>query len=159
MAYVSSVEQKSQNSQPPVSAKKQFERLIRDIRMIAANSRTFTGEMTKDLVNQFEDSSDKQKKWSNIGALIQFSVPLLAAFVAVDKRQDVPFWMEVGNKVGNLGSTWASGPQLDHQVNGQRIGQAQGQLQAFDQRIQSFMQSIDQALQTLRQQEIENARM
>src|SRR3990167_3631335 len=78
--------QKAITTAAPISAKREFENLIRDIRKIVAHSRTFTGDQSQALLTELESTFTSQRNWSYIGSALQLSVPVLATLIAADKR-------------------------------------------------------------------------
>lgn len=152
--------QKATTTAAPISAKREFEYLIRDIRKIVAHSRTFTGDQTQGLLTELESSFKSQKRTSYLGSALQFSIPAVAALIAADKGASVDAIsqiLQLSMKVGDVAQTVTGASAYDYQAKQGVINQALSQSNAFDQRMQSFLQTLDQALQLIRQQEMDQS--
>ncbi len=152
--------QKAITTAAPISAKREFENLIRDIRKIVAHSRTFTGDQSQALLTELESTFTSQRNWSYIGSALQLSVPVLATLIAADKRNSAEIisqTLQASMKVGEVFQSLAGASTFDYQAKQQVIQQALTQSSAFDQRMQTFLQTLDQALQLIRQQEMDQS--
>lgn len=154
------IPQKAATTAAPISAKREFENLIRDIRKIVARSRTFTGDQTQGLLTELETTFKSQRNTSYLGSFFQVSVPALASFIMFDKGASadaISQMLQISMKVGDVAQTVTGASSFDYQAKQQVINQALTQSNAFDQRMQSFLQTLDQALQLVRQQEMDQS--
>ena len=154
------IPQKAATTAAPHSAKREFENLIRDIRKIVAHSRTFTGDQTQLFLTELESTFKSQRNWSYIGSTLQFSIPALAAFIAADKGFSAETFSQILQttmKMGEVAQNVTGASNFDYQAKQKVIEQALGQSTSFDSRMQSFLQTLDQALQLIRQQEMDQS--
>ena len=162
MPYISPAAMKDAASTvKPISQKKEFEQLIRSIRMIAANTRAFSGDLIKQLNDQTESSATSQKRWGTLAAVLQMGAAALLAPALLKmgriKPDELMQWLQTGSKVGDGIQGIFGLSQLSHQAESQRNQQALSHYNSFDQRMQSIIQSIDSAQQRLQQKEMEDA--
>jgi hypothetical protein len=146
----------------PESAKKEYDRLIREIRTIAANSRLISGDFVDEAIKQTKDSADTQIAWSRGGTVSQLLVQ--AAGIAVSgmglksgdmKLEQTLQLVTLAGKIGDVFQGACSTTQVDQQANQQRIQQAIAHYNAFDQRMQALIQAIDTDEQRRQQAEQE----
>lgn len=154
------IPQKTTTTSTPISAKREFENLIRDIRKIVAHSRTFTGDQSQELLAELESTFKSQRNTSYLGSALQFSIPALTVLISADKGvsiEAISKLLEISMQVGKVAETITGASAFDYQAKQQVISQALAQSNAFDQRMQSFLQTLDQALQLVRQQEMDQS--
>lgn len=150
MVYVPPAAKTEAAAPAPISAKKEFELIIRSIRRIAASSRAFSGELIQALTNETKSLAETQERYSWAGSAAQVSIPIaLLLWKGID--------LQIGTKFGEAGQAAFSSAQFGHQASSQRIQQALGNYNAFDQRMQSLMSTIDSMQQRLQQKEMEEA--
>lgn len=159
MAYLSPIAQKDVEAPVKLTPKREFEKLIRDIRRIASNSRAFSGDLINELIKQTESSAKKQEAWSLFGSLIQIAIPVISAGWAGSGQtpEEASQRFQMGAKIGDVFQS-ALGLQYDYQANQQRVNQALSQYQSFESRMQSLIQNIDSAQQRVQQAEMDQAR-
>ena len=139
-----------------LSPKKEFERLIRDIRAIIARSRFECSFLVDELTQQGQESANNQIWYTKGGANGQLAsvALLLAGTLAKDNKWEKGFQaFQVSGKVADFIQARFSTSQTDHQTEQQRIGQALAQHGAFDQRMLAFLQSIEAQEQRMHQME------
>ncbi len=160
MAYVSPAASRDATIQAkPISSKKEFEKLIRDIRSIAAKTRVFSGDLVQELIKETNSSAESQKKWSLIGSGAQLAslVGAIGVLAKGGDAKETEQLLQMISKGGDFGQSACGAAQYGYQATSQKIQQALSHYNTFDQRMQSLVQSIDSAQQRLQQKEMEEA--
>lgn len=145
----------------PVSAKKEFEHLVREIRTIAAKTRVFSGDLVQELLNETKVAANTQRNWSLAGSAAQVGIPLIAAAIwaasSGSNPQIVENIFQIGSKAGDAAHGACNATQYGYQATNQKIQQTISHYNAFDQRMQSLVQTLDGAQQRMQQQALEEA--
>ena len=141
------------------SPKREFDKIIREIRNLFSKSRAAAGVFIDELTKQMEDSIPSQKKWNQGAATVQALCSAGGAllFHQLMEKDGAQFGLQLGSKFGDGANLLNTAQQADHQANQQRIQQAISHYTTYDQRMQTLIQSINNFVQRQQQMDQEQA--
>lgn len=148
---------------PPISAKREFEKLILEICRIAANSRATAGEYMEALIKKSEENTQAQTSDHKLGSyaeiiggigtsIVTFAVMYKNAEVG-KKLENVSPAFQIGSKVGEMGKNYFSTSQYSHQMEKEKIQHANTQWQTWASGLQEVIRNLEAGKQRLQQME------
>lgn len=143
----------------PPSPKREFEKIIREIRTLFSQSRAAAGVFIDELIKQAEAAIPSQKDSNTRAANVSLAGSFIGAalghtFIA---KEGLQVGFQMGSKLGEGANLYNTAQQVDHQANQQRIQQAISHYSTYDQRMQTVIQAIINFIQRQQQMDQEQA--
>ncbi len=166
----------------PISAKREFESLILQICRIAANARSSAAAYMETLMSKSEENTRNQTRDHKLGNYVEIICgPALLAiagglvghnayishnrpgFTEICKNapailQTGSSILQIGSKVGEIGKNFLTTDQYSHQMEKEKIQQANTQWQTWANGLQDIVRNLEAAKQRLQQMEDANNR-
>jgi len=162
---------------PPISAKREFESLILQICRIAANARSSAAAYIETLMSKSEENTQNQTRDHKVGNYAEIlggpvtlavlgSLVGRSAYISHGKpsfeeicnnapaiMQTASSIFQMGSKVGEIGKNYFSTSQYSHQMEKEKIQQANTQWQTWANGLQDIARNLEAARQRLQQME------
>jgi hypothetical protein len=150
----------SVKSEPKLSAKREFEKIILEICRKFAASRAIAGEQMEILIQRSEQNSISQRNWHLFGNAAEILIgPGAAALTGIAKYKGVQNTpsitdaFQMGVKVGDVTKGILGSTQYSQRMEQEKIQHANSQWTSFANGAQDAIRSLKSAQQRLQQME------
>jgi hypothetical protein len=131
----------------PISAKREFEKIILDICRLAGSAKGLAGLFMEALISQSQSNADKQWYYQLAGSVSQ------VAGTAFGLTRATPEAFQIWSKVGDVFKGFSDINQSSYQMGQQKVQHANTQWQTLANGLQDLIRNLEAAKQRLQQQE------